>query len=108
MTDTTTMIRDQVDTWRRRAILEGVVGVSLVIVTAICGLRGETWHAIGAALAGGATLAVSVFTYVRGRQWMSEAARREQQAPSDTLADTLRHPWPGPTAGNATAEKGSK
>lgn len=62
---------------RRRAILECFVGIALLLVTIICGLRGEIWHAIGSALAAGGTLSASVFTYVRGRQWMRVAKKRE-------------------------------
>lgn len=83
------MMSGHADTCRRRAILEGVVGLALLSVTILCGLRGELWHAVGAALAAGATLSAAVFTYVRGRQWMRVASRRAQPAPQH---------WPSPLA----------
>lgn len=70
------LMSNHADTCRRHAILEGVVGVSLLIVAILCASRGETWHATLAALAAGATLSAAVFTYVRGRQWMRVATRR--------------------------------
>lgn len=89
MSPTTDLIRDQSDTWRRRAILEGVVGVSLTVVAVLCAARGETWHSMLAGMAAGATLSAAVFTYLRGRQWMRVAQRRESSP---------AQPWPSPIA----------
>lgn len=83
------MMSGHADTCRRHAILEGVVGVSLLVVAVICALKGETWHAVGAALAAGATLSAAVFTYVRGRQWMRVASRRSQPAPAQSWPSHL-------------------
>lgn len=71
------LINGQADTWRRRAILEGVVGIAVLSVALLCAARGETWHATLSALAAGGTISAAVFTFVRGRQWMRVAAKRE-------------------------------
>lgn len=78
MTDTIDLINGQADTWRRRAILEGVLGIAVLSVALVCAARGETWHAMLAALVAGGTLSAAVFTYVRGRQWMRVAAKRDR------------------------------
>ena len=62
---------------RRRAILEGVVGIAILSVALLCAARGETWHATLSALGAGGTISAAVFTFVRGRQWMRVAAKRE-------------------------------
>lgn len=82
-------IFDQVDTWRRRAIIEGVVGTALLFVAVICAERGEAWHLLPVALLAGGTLSAAFFTYVRGRQWMRVAAKRAQPEPAH---------WPSPLA----------
>lgn len=90
MTATTDKILDQVEVWRRHAILEGVVGIALLIVSFISAARGEAWHGTLFGVAAGALLSAAVFTYIRGRQWMRVAQRRESSP---------AQPWPSPIAG---------
>lgn len=77
MTVDTDLMHTSADAWRRRAILEGVVGSALLAVTILCALQGETWHATLVALAAGATLSAAVFTYAKARLWARVASKRE-------------------------------
>lgn len=71
------LMHGHADTCRRRAILEGVVGVALLLVAIICAARGEPWHTLPVALLAGGFLSAAIFTFVHGRHWARVAAKRE-------------------------------
>lgn len=71
------LMNGHADTCRRRAILEAVVGVALLLVAIICTARGEPWHTLPVALLAGGFLSAAIFTFVHGRHWMRVAAKRE-------------------------------
>ncbi len=89
MTVDTDLMHEHAEVCRRRAFLEGVVGVALLFVAIVCGLRSETWHGIVASLAAGGFLSAAVFTFIHGRHWARTAAKREA-SPSQS--------WPSPNA----------
>ena len=71
------LMHGHADTCRRHAILEGFVGVALLVVAVLSAIRGETWHGTLSGIVAGATISAAVFTFVHGRHWARVAAKRE-------------------------------
>lgn len=72
----TDLLRESVPTFRRRAIIEGVVGLSLTCVAVLCALRGETWHATPMAFIAGGTVMAAILTYAKAKAWARVASMR--------------------------------
>lgn len=77
MTRATDLMQTRASAWRRRSILEGVVGSALLAVSLLCAIQGETWHAAAVAFLAGATLSAAVLTFAKARWWARFAAQRQ-------------------------------
>ena len=69
-------MRLRIEADRRNAILEAVVGVSLLVMSIICAARGEAWHGALVGIASGAFLSAAGFTAIRALTWRREADKR--------------------------------
>jgi hypothetical protein len=76
MTRAIDLMHTRAEAWRRRSILEGVVGFALLFVTVLCAMQNETWHATLAGIAAGATISAAALTYAKARLWERVAAER--------------------------------
>lgn len=71
------LLREHSETGRRLAILGGVCGISLLIMTCMIADQGDAWKAAIGGTGAGATIMGALMTYAKARLWERVAAERQ-------------------------------
>jgi fucose permease len=71
------LLREHSEAGRRHAILGGVVGAALLIMTGLIADQGGSWRAAISGVLAGATVMGALMTYAKARLWERVAAGRQ-------------------------------